>query len=238
MVRYAEITEKNPREIVMLRGAGCRWRRCTFCDYHLDCASDTAANFALNAKILSHITGRFHRLEVINSGSFPELDEQTIQRIIDICWQKKIDTLHFECHWMYRDSLPALRQRFRQQGITVKVKSGIETFDAAYREQVLCKGIDETDPAKIAQPFDECCLLFGLWGQDKTSMEQDIQTGLQYFERVCVNIMTPNTTQIQPDAAVIREFMQTLYPVYRDNPRVDILIENTDFGIGAENNEE
>ena len=100
MVRYAEITEKNPREIVMLRGAGCRWRRCTFCDYHLDCASDTAANFALNAKILSHITGRFHRLEVINSGSFPELDEQTIQRIIDICWQKKIDTLHFECHWM------------------------------------------------------------------------------------------------------------------------------------------
>lgn len=238
MVRYAEITEKNPREIVMLRGSGCRWRRCTFCDYHLDCSRDIAANFALNGKILSRITGRFHRLEVINSGSFPELDEQTIGQIIRICQQKKIDTLHFECHWMYRNSLPALRERFRQQGITVKVKSGIETFDAAYREQVLCKGIDETDPAKIAQPFDECCLLFGLQGQDKASMEYDIKTGLQYFERICINIMTPNTTKIQPDDAVIQQFMQTLYPVYRNDPRADILTENTDFGIGAENDEE
>ena len=37
MERYSVITEKNPREIVLLRGAGCAWRRCRFCDYHLDC---------------------------------------------------------------------------------------------------------------------------------------------------------------------------------------------------------
>ena len=37
--RYAVIEEKNPREIVMLRGLGCTWRRCRFCDYHLDSAN-------------------------------------------------------------------------------------------------------------------------------------------------------------------------------------------------------
>ena len=29
-VRYSVITEKNPREIVMLRGSGCRFLRCRF----------------------------------------------------------------------------------------------------------------------------------------------------------------------------------------------------------------
>ena len=31
---------------------------------------------------------------------------------------------------------------------------------------------------------------------------------------------------------VIKEFMQKIYPVYKDNPRTDILINNTDFGVG------
>ena len=34
-VRYSKITEKNPREIVMLVGNGCKWRKCRFCNYHL-----------------------------------------------------------------------------------------------------------------------------------------------------------------------------------------------------------
>ena len=32
-VRYSVIKEKNPREIVMLVGDGCKWRKCRFCDY-------------------------------------------------------------------------------------------------------------------------------------------------------------------------------------------------------------
>lgn len=50
--RYAVINEKNPREIVMLRGLGCSWRRCRFCDYHLDFSPDSSANFALNREQL------------------------------------------------------------------------------------------------------------------------------------------------------------------------------------------
>ena len=81
MIRYAMITEKNPREIVMLRGNGCKWRRCRFCDYHLDYSKDEAANFALNSTQLQKVTGKYHCLEVINSGSFVDLDEQTLSLI-------------------------------------------------------------------------------------------------------------------------------------------------------------
>lgn len=63
-------------------------------------------------------------------------------------------------------------------------------------------------------------------------MERDIAQGLACFERICINIMCPNTTGIPPDADVISAFMDKLYPKYRDDDRIDILIENTDFGVG------
>ena len=232
--RYAVITEKNPREIVMLRGSGCVWRRCRFCDYHLDSSKDEAANYALNRSQLLQVTGIYHKLEVINSGSFIDLDEQTLHLIEEVCRDKKIAELHFECHWMHRSAIPELRERFQKIGVTVKVKIGVETFDALFRESYLVKGIEEENPAVIAADFDEVCLLQGIPGQTAESMTADIETGLTYFERVCVNIMTPNTKQIKPDPRVIDTFRRDVYPRYADNDRVDILMENTDFGVGGE----
>lgn len=232
LTRYSNITQKNKREIVMLRGSGCRWRRCTFCDYHLDCSPDEDSNFALNREVLRQVTGKYGKLEVINSGSFIELDTKTLRRILETCIEKKITEIHFECHWMYRNSVAALRESFQSQGIEVKVKIGVETFDEQYREQILQKGIAKASPSEIAACFDEVCLLFGLEGQTEASMRYDIETGLANFERVCINIMVENTTNIKPRPPVIAIFMQKLYPLYRDNPRVDILLENTDFGVG------
>lgn len=230
--RYSVIEDKNPREIVLLRGRGCAWNRCRFCDYHLDASQDEQANLVLNREALSHVTGQHHRLEVINSGSFAELHPSTLLEIDQVCREKKIRDLHVESHWLFRNTLPALREHFAAMGVRLHVKIGVETFDAEYREQVLDKGIDEADPAAIAAPFDDCCLLFGLSGQSVESMKLDVETGLAHFERVCINIMVPNTTPVQPDLAVREAFVREIYPLYKNNPRVDILLENTDFGVG------
>ena len=45
--------------------------------------------------------------------------------------------------------------------------------------------------------------------------------------------MVENTTPIKPDARVIDAFVRKLYPKYKNNDRVDILMENTDFGVGG-----
>lgn len=232
LTRYSEITEKNRREILLLRGSGCQWRRCTFCDYHLDFSPDEDGNYALNQKVLEKVTGKYGRLEVINSGSFVDLDNRTMRLILDTCIKKKITEIHFECHWMHRDAVATLREMFEAHGIHVKIKIGVETFDHRYREQMLRKGIDETSPKKIAAYFDEVCLLFGLEGQTESSMRQDIETGLADFERVCINIMVENTADIKPCPPVIDIFMTKLYPLYIHNERVDILLNNTDFGVG------
>lgn len=237
MQRYGIITEKNPREIVLLRGSGCRWRRCRFCDYHLDFSKDTEANYRLNKEVLSHVTGVYGTLEVINSGSFSDLDSSTMAEIQALCLSKQIKQIHFECHWQDRAAIPALKKSFEDLGIRIKVKIGVETFDPLFRESYLGKGIDETSPEKIAQSFDECCLLFGIPGQTAESMLRDIKTGLSHFERVCINIMTENSSQIKPDPSVIKVFEKEVCPAFSDNPRVDILMENTDFGVGGKNDE-
>lgn len=92
MQRYGIINEKNPREIVLLRGSGCVYKECSFCDYHLDKCSDEAENFALNSSVLSKVTGQYGDLEVINSGSVFELDEKTLALISETCHQR-ISTL-------------------------------------------------------------------------------------------------------------------------------------------------
>ena len=234
MVRYSIIHDKNPREILLLRGTGCRWRKCTFCDYHLDCSSNEAENFELNKKVMENVTGIYNHIEVINSGSFPELDGNTINELVYICKEKKIHTLHFECHWLYRNEILALREKFARVGTTLKIKTGVESFDFEFRENVLRKGIEEREPEKIAKHFNECCLLFGLQGQSAETMRNDIETGLKYFERVCVNIFVENKTKIKPDEMVINEFITKVMPDYANNERVDILLNNTDFGVGSE----
>ncbi len=230
MERYSIIHEKNPREIVLLRGTGCVWKRCPFCDYHTDACPDERENCRLNEDVLAHVTGQFGDLEVINSGSVFELDGGTMDAIARVCAERHIHTLHFESHYLYRDRIPALRASF--PGIRLRMKLGLETFDFAFREQVLRKGIPDEEPAVIAQQFDEANLLFGLTGQTVQTMRRDIELGLRYFDRICVNIMCENTTPVRPDRAVIAAFCRELYPVYRDNARVDILMQNTDFGVG------
>ena len=231
--RYSKILEKNQREIVLLRGSGCKWRRCRFCDYHLDFCLDEKENFILNSKVLSQVTGEFGRLEVINSGSFCDLDEATIALILETCLAKGITTLYFECHWLHRELITDFKKKFADAGITVKMKMGVETFDSLFRESYLDKGMGNATAEEISQYFQQVCLLQGLPGQSKESMLKDIALGLQYFERVCVNIMVVNTKPILPDPQVVETFVKDIYPLYKDDERVDILLNNTDFGVGV-----
>ncbi|MDE5964473.1 MAG: radical SAM protein [Eubacterium sp.] len=230
MERYSVIKEKNPREIVLLRGRGCVYKKCTFCDYHTDRCNDDEENYQLNHLVLSSVTGQYGNLEVINSGSVFELDGKTLGEIKHLCKEKGITTIHFESHYLYNDKIPALRQIF--EGFDLKMKLGLETFDYDFRENVLNKGIKERAPDIIADNFDEANFLFGINGQSEQSMLKDIELGLEHFERICINIMCNNSTGIKPDRDVIKVFMDRLYPVYRNNDRMDILINNTDFGVG------
>ncbi len=233
LIRYSLIDTKNCREIILLRGRGCSWRRCKFCDYHLDFNINQEENYKFNSEILKKVKGIYKRLEVINSGSFVDLDEKTMLCIEKTAVDCGITELYFECHWNHRFEITELKKRYASKNIKVFVKTGVETFDSDFREKYLDKGITVKSPEEIAEFFDECCLLFGLTGQNLQSMLHDIEIGLKYFRRICINIMSENTKDIKPDINVLDIFMREIYPIYINNERVDILLENTEFGVGG-----
>ncbi len=230
--RYDVILIKDPREILLLRGVGCKWRKCTFCDYHLDSNPNKKENFILNKIAIDQVTGQFGKLEIVNSGSVVDLDDDTINYIISKCEKKHIYTVIFESHWIHRYELKRIKEYFKKFGITVKFKAGVETFNIPFREQYLNKGFKNASPQDIAAYFDQVNLLQGLPNQTSQSMENDINIGLENFERVCVNIMQKNTTSISPSINVVNEFIKNVMPKFIRNKRVDILLKNTDFGIG------
>lgn len=232
--RYSVIEEKNKREIVMLIGLGCKWRKCSFCDYHLDYDENPDICFRVNSEVLSKVTGCYGKLEVINSGSVTELDKNTLHKILAVAVEKKIYEIHFECHYLYRKELPAYRELFKRHGIELKLKCGVETFDNDFREKVLKKGMVGFSIEELSYYFDEVCLLFGLKGQTLAGMKRDIEIGLNNFERVCINIMKANTTKTVPNHAVIDSFVKHIYPYIKEEERIDILLDNTDFGVGGE----
>lgn len=228
MERYSVITEKNPREIVLLRAFPCAWGKCAFCDYIEDNGRNREEMKEQNRQVLSQVTGGLGVLEAINSGSCFELPRETLEDIKTIAGEKNIRRLIFESHWIYRHRLEELREFFR---IPVTYKIGVETFDYDFRERVLNKHADFKSPQEVASFFDSICLMVGIKGQTKEMIRNDIAILKQYFSHGTVNVFNNNSTPIRRDEELVRWFMEE-YRWLLDDPDVEVLYNITDFGVG------
>ena len=227
MDRYSLIHTKMPREFVLLQGAGCKWKKCTFCDYHEDASNHP---FLVNESVLRKVTGVYGVLDIINSGSGMELDKDTLSLIREVVKRKQIHTLWFEAHYMYRHKLKAFAEQF--QGVSVKFRCGIETFDTQLRDEWK-KGVPSSvTPEDVARYFQGVCLLCGTQGERKEHILEDIEIARKHFEYFSVNVFCNNSTSVKQDPELARWFAQEVYPVIKDEPGIEVLMENTDLGVG------
>ncbi len=227
MERYSVIHTKLPREFVLLQGAGCRWGKCTFCDYHNDVSDNP---FKTNSDVLNRVTGCYGVLDVINSGSAMELDEKTLELIKKIVAEKKIHTLWFEAHYMYRHRLQDFAALFAPA--TVKFRCGIESFDSTQRK-LWNKGVSDTVTAvDVARYFQGVCLLCCTEGEKFERIANDIDIAERHFEYFSVNLFCNNGTELKRDEALANRFMAELYPHLLHSDKAEVLIGNTDLGVG------
>lgn len=227
MERYALIHGVLPREFVLLQGTGCRWKRCTFCDYHGDVSDNP---FAVNNEVLTRVQGVYGVLDVINSGSAMELDAQTIEMIKEVVKERNIHTLWFEAHYMYKNQLARFAEQF--DGVEVKFRCGVESFDGNLREQWQ-KGIAAYVTVEdLAKCFQGVCLLCCSEGDSKERILRDIALAEQYFEYASVNVFCENMTAVKRDDELAKWFVEEVFPNLRESKKIEILINNTDLGVG------
>ncbi len=227
MERYSLIHEKLPREFVLLQGTGCRWRGCTFCDYH----TDTSAHpFEINKEVLQQVTGHYGVLDVINSGSAIELDEESIALLQEIVKTRGIHTLWFEMHYMYRHRLADFAARFAPA--VVKFRCGIESFDPTLRQR-WNKGVPaHVTAADVAQYFQGVCLLCCTEGDSRERILCDIDTANKFFEYFSINVFCENTTKEKADKDLAKWFAKEVAPTLAQNKKAEVLLNNTDLGVG------
>lgn len=227
LCRYSLIDGNFKREFLLLQGTGCAYKRCKFCDYYNDVSEDP---FEINKPVIEKITGKAGVIDIINSGSCMELDDRTISLIQKKVSELKIHTIWFEAHWMYRNKLEDFRGLFPDA--TVKFRIGAETFDPDFRAS-LNKGIPKDIGAKeISEYFDGACLLIGIKGQTKDMIKKDIDLARKYFEYFSVNVFVENSTSIKRDEELIDWFKDNLLNELIDDPKIEVLINNTDLGVG------
>lgn len=227
MERYSLIHTKLPREFVLLQGTGCRWAKCSFCDYHTDKSS---CPFDVNRPILEQVTGIYGVLDIINSGSAMEMDENTLNLIANIVKEKGIHTLWFEAHYMYRHQLRTFATRFAPA--TVKFRCGVESFDSTLRH-LWNKGIPASvTPEDVAKYFQGVCLLVGTDGDSRNRILNDIETAQRLFEYFSVNLFCNNSTSTRRNEALAHWFIHEIVPQLKEIPHAEVLIDNTDLGVG------
>ena len=131
---------------------------------------------------------------------------------------------------MYKNQLARFAEQF--EGVQVKFRCGVESFDGSLRER-WNKGIAPNVTAeKVAKYFQGVCLLCCTEGDSKERILRDIALAEQYFEYASVNVFCENTTAVKRDDELAKWFVEEVYPTLRESKKIEILINNTDLGVG------
>jgi hypothetical protein len=114
----------------------------------------------------------------------------------------------------------------------VKFRCGVESFDGKLREQWK-KGIaSNVTPEDVAKYFQGVCLLCCTEGDSKERILRDIELAKQYFEYASVNVFCENTTAVKRDDELAKWFIEEVYPKLKQSDKIEVLLENTDLGVG------
>jgi hypothetical protein len=150
--------------------------------------------------------------------------------IKEVVKEKKIHTLWFEAHYMYKNQLAKFAEQF--DGVEVKFRCGVESFDGRLREQWR-KGIATSVKASdVAKYFKGVCLLCCTEGDTKERILNDLALAERYFEYASVNVFCENSTAIKRDEELVKWFVDVVYPKLKESDKIEVLINNTDLGVG------
>ncbi|MBM6691286.1 radical SAM protein [Fusobacterium mortiferum] len=229
-IRYNKIENKHRREIVLLKSFPCKYGKCSFCNYIEDNSIDENEINKVNLEVLKEITGEYGVLEVINSGSVFELPKQTLAEIKKIVIEKNIKTLYFEIYYGYTKRLNEIRNYF--EGIDIRFRMGLETFDNEYRIKGYNKNftLNENQLIELGKEVYSVCLLICTKGQTKEMIKRDIELGLKYFKGITINIFIDNGTIVKRDNELVKWFIEN-YSYLINDERVELLIDNKDLGV-------
>jgi hypothetical protein len=72
----------------------------------------------------------------------------------------------------------------------------------------------------------------GTVGESRTHILRDIELARQHFEYMSINLFNENSTAEKRDKQLQEWFVREVYPKIKDDQQIEVLINNTDLGVG------
>lgn len=227
--RYAVVEGTFARQIVLLKGKPCSYGKCKFCNYTLDNDLDTEKCIKFNHEILKNVTNDSCILEVINSGNVFDLPKETLAQIKDICIKKEIKILYFESYLNELKNFAEIRNYFNM--VEIRFRIGLETYDDRFRK-VLGKGfIVANQIDRLKANYYSACLMVCIKGQTRDQILNDLTQVQKDFTTATINVFVTNGTGFETDFKLKEWFLKEIYPTIKDNPQLEILVDNKDLGV-------
>ena len=73
--------------------------------------------------------------------------------------------------------------------------------------------------------------LVGMKGQTKEMIDRDMEIVQKHFDHATINVFINNSSKVKRDEELVKWFSEK-YKFLIDNPKIEILFNNTDFGVG------
>ena len=115
--------------------------------------------------------------------------------------------------------------------IPITFKIGVETFDYDFRNGYLNKNAKFKTVEELKEYFDSPCIMVGIKGQTKEMIDRDMDIVLNNFDHATINVFIDNTSSVKRDEELVNWFSNK-YKYLVDNPKIEVLFNNTDFGVG------
>ena len=115
--------------------------------------------------------------------------------------------------------------------IPITFKIGVETFDYDFRNNYLNKNARFETVEELKEYFDSPCIMVGIKGQTKEMIDRDMEIVLNNFDHATINVFINNSSSVKRDEELVKWFVEK-YKFLMDNPKIEVLINNTDFGVG------
>ena len=130
--------------------------------------------------------------------------------------------------WIYKKKIQEMRDFFE---IPITFKIGVETFDNEFRNGYLNKNANFETVEELKEYFDSPCIMVGIKGQTKEMIDRDMEIVQKYFDHATINVFINNTSEVKRDQGLV-DWFENKYKFLIDNPKIEILFNNTDFGVG------
>src|SRR5699024_8771379 len=87
---------------------------------------------------------------------------------------------------------------------------------------------------ELKEYFDSPCIMVGIKGQTKEMIDKDMDIVLNNFDHATINVFVDNTSSVRRDEELVNWFANK-YTLLVETPKIEVLFNNTYFGVGDQN---